>query len=221
MDLCSQSDLTDYDARRDADDFCKLAFNEPHKARRQLNKMVALNRQLGNQNRYYFPMSDVMMQLRRDWMDGTGWQVVRHRFVKGHCHTELQLPRSALNNNSLDAIRKVPLERWYVFNGEHIYLIEMCGLAYAGVYAHTESGHVYYIGFASVSEIRSDDGIFVAPNVHDIDWQVVSWNSGGFYTESFRTSTLYRYTPAGVRSRVHWFLDNEVRNAAASGTFTD
>ena len=210
MDLCSESNLADYDARRDADDFCKLAFNEPHKARRQLDKMVALNRQLGNQNRYYFPMSDVVMQLRRDWMDGTTWQVVRHRFVEGRCHTELQLPRSDLNDSSQDAIRNVPLERWYIFNEEHIYLIEMCGAAHGGVYAHDESGHIYYIGFASVSGIRTDDR-FVAPNVHDIDWQAVSWDGSMFYMESFRTSTLYRYTPAGVRNRVHYYLDNEVR----------
>ena len=218
MELCSESNLSDYDATRDADDFCKLAFNEPDKARRQLDKMVALNRQLGNQNRYYFPMSDVVLQLRRDWMDGTSWQVVRHRFVKGHCHTESQLPRSDLNDSTHDATRNVPLERWYVFNAEHIHLIEMCGMAHNGVYTHDESGRIYYIGFASVSEIRSN-GRFVAPDVHGIDWKVVNWDDGMFYLEDFgRESTPYRHTPDDVRNRVHHYLDNEVRSATSTTT---
>lgn len=35
-------DITDYEPVRDADDWCKLAYHQPHKARRQLAKAVAL-----------------------------------------------------------------------------------------------------------------------------------------------------------------------------------
>lgn len=43
-------DINDYDAQRDADDWCKLAHHEPHKARRQLAKAVALVRGENNPN---------------------------------------------------------------------------------------------------------------------------------------------------------------------------
>ena len=46
-------DIHDYDALRDADDWCKPAHNEPLKAKRQMNKNVAIVRTVNNQNRYY------------------------------------------------------------------------------------------------------------------------------------------------------------------------
>lgn len=47
-------DIEDYDPVRDADDWCKLAHHEPHKAKRQLSKAVALVRAANNPNRFYF-----------------------------------------------------------------------------------------------------------------------------------------------------------------------
>lgn len=47
-------DITDFDAQRDSDDWCKLAYHQPHKARRQLSKAVALVRSHNNPNRIYF-----------------------------------------------------------------------------------------------------------------------------------------------------------------------
>ena len=47
-------DPTDNAAMRaNADDFCAVLLSEPHKARRQLDKMIIANRQAGNTNRYY------------------------------------------------------------------------------------------------------------------------------------------------------------------------
>ena len=74
-------DIADYDPLRDADDFCKLAQHEPHKARRQFNKAVAMVRRFSNPNRFYFDPrhgADAgFIQLRRDWMAEAGW-MVRH-----------------------------------------------------------------------------------------------------------------------------------------------
>ena len=66
-------DITDYDPQRDADDWCKLAYNEPHKAKRQLSKAVALVRSENNPNRYYFDPKHgsppgLYIQLLRPWM---------------------------------------------------------------------------------------------------------------------------------------------------------
>ena len=46
-------DIADFDAQRDSDDWCKLAYHQPHKARRQLSKAVALVRTHNNPNRHY------------------------------------------------------------------------------------------------------------------------------------------------------------------------
>ena len=66
-------DITEYDPQRDADDWCKLAYHEPHKARRQLSKAVALVRSENNPNRYYFDPKHgsppgFYIQLLRPWM---------------------------------------------------------------------------------------------------------------------------------------------------------
>ena len=75
-------DIADYDPLRDADDFCKLARHEPHKARRQFNKAVAMVRRFSNPNRFYFDPrhgADAgFIQLRRDWMAEAGWEVARY-----------------------------------------------------------------------------------------------------------------------------------------------
>ena len=77
--------ITDFDPVRDADDFCKLAHNEPHKAKRQLSKAVALVRATRNLNRHYFTaqgMPDTFIQLLRPWMreandrDEAAWRTV-------------------------------------------------------------------------------------------------------------------------------------------------
>lgn len=95
-------DIADYDPQRDADDWCKLAYHEPHKARRQLNKAVALVRSENNPNRLYFDarrigtddtydfsgvavVGRLYAQLLRPWMDEANnldpsrnnWQVVQ------------------------------------------------------------------------------------------------------------------------------------------------
>ena len=78
-------DINDFDPVRDADDFCKLAHNQPHKAKRQLSKAVALVRAARNQNRHYFTAQgkpDTFIQLLRPWMreandrDEAAWRVV-------------------------------------------------------------------------------------------------------------------------------------------------
>ena len=64
-------DIADFEPGRDADDFCKLAHNQPHKARRQLNKAVALVRATLNPNRFYltdYGHPDIYIQLLRPWM---------------------------------------------------------------------------------------------------------------------------------------------------------
>lgn len=78
--------IDDYDPLRDADDWCKLAHNEPHKAKRQLAKAVALVRGENNPNRFYFDPKQgsqpgLYIQLLRDWMkDDEGrprWKATR------------------------------------------------------------------------------------------------------------------------------------------------
>lgn len=59
--------IADYDPVRDSDDWCKLAYHEPHKAKRQLSKAVALVRAANNPNRYYF-RPDLFIQFLRPWM---------------------------------------------------------------------------------------------------------------------------------------------------------
>ena len=95
-------DINDYDPSRDADDWCKLACNEPHKARRQLSKAVALVRSENNPNRLYFDPKrgsqlGLYVQLLRPWMKAQNdaathrWRVVQegrsiaseeHRFAR-------------------------------------------------------------------------------------------------------------------------------------------
>ena len=79
--------INDFDPVRDADDWCKLACNQPHKAKRQLSKAVALVRSENNLNRYYFTKQGtpgVYIQLLRPWMQeqnrtqGTNWRGVGH-----------------------------------------------------------------------------------------------------------------------------------------------
>lgn len=90
-------DIDDYDPKRDADDWCKLAHNEPHKAKRELAKAVALVRGENNLNRFYFDPKQgstpgLYVQLLRDWMkDADGrprWKVARWvhrgRVLSGH-----------------------------------------------------------------------------------------------------------------------------------------
>lgn len=87
-------DITDFDAQRDADDWCKLAYHQPHKARRQLSKAVALVRTENNPNRYYLEPKrgngccsegGEYIQLLRPWMAeqnaaGThDWAVFQHQ----------------------------------------------------------------------------------------------------------------------------------------------
>ena len=65
--------IADYDPQRDADDWCKLAYNEPHKARRQVSKAVSLVRTQNNPNRFYFDPKTgappgLYIQLLRPWM---------------------------------------------------------------------------------------------------------------------------------------------------------
>ena len=83
-------DIEDYDPVRDADDWCKLAHHEPHKAKRQLSKAVALVRAANNPNRFYFDAkrggvaTGEHILLLRPWMaernrDGEAeWQVVQY-----------------------------------------------------------------------------------------------------------------------------------------------
>ncbi len=55
-----------------ADDFCALARHEPHKAARQLSKMIRTTRLTDNPNRYYLDRRtglDGYIQLLRPWMD--------------------------------------------------------------------------------------------------------------------------------------------------------
>ena len=87
MDVCHAEDpadpdydITDFNPRRDADDWCKLAYHSPHKARRQLSKAVALVRSENNPNRFYFdprvdPQDPHPVQLLRPWMAADGYAV--------------------------------------------------------------------------------------------------------------------------------------------------
>ena len=95
VDVCNADDpadpdydITDFDPARDSDDWCKLAYHQPHKARRQLAKAVALVRSENNPNRFYFnpqtgSPAGLYIQLLRPWMAeqnaaGTAnWRVTR------------------------------------------------------------------------------------------------------------------------------------------------
>ena len=90
-------DITDYEPVRDADDWCKLAYNEPHKARRQLAKAVSLVRTANNRNRIYFDPKTgsppgLYIQLLRPWMAeqnaaGThDWRVAQGGIESGYSH---------------------------------------------------------------------------------------------------------------------------------------
>ena len=84
-------DINDFEPGRDADDFCKLAHNQPHKARRQLNKAVALVRAANNRNRRYFDarqgsQQGAYIQLLRPWMKqansdaSAAWHVMQYQY---------------------------------------------------------------------------------------------------------------------------------------------
>ena len=81
-------DIADYDPVRDADDWCKLAYNEPHKARRQLSKAVALVRSENNPNRFYWDPriegDTEHIQLLRPWMVEQGWWIKRRSGSRPH-----------------------------------------------------------------------------------------------------------------------------------------
>ena len=81
-------DIADYDPVRDSDDWCKLAYHQPHKARRQLAKAVSLVRSENNPNRFYWDprhggRAGEYIQLMRPWMGEentarTGdWQILQ------------------------------------------------------------------------------------------------------------------------------------------------
>lgn len=81
-------DITDYDPSRDSDDWCKLAYHEPFRARRQLAKAVAMVRSRNNPNRFYFDQKTgapdgLYIQLLRPWMReendaGSKWRVYQY-----------------------------------------------------------------------------------------------------------------------------------------------
>lgn len=71
--------------RENADDFCAVLLSEPHKARRQLGKMLVRNRAASNANRWYIDARRIpsrhrhrydgaYVQLRRPWM-GDDWAI--------------------------------------------------------------------------------------------------------------------------------------------------
>ena len=97
VDVCNATDpadpdydITDFDPQRDADDWCKLAYHQPHKARRQLAKAVALVRSQNNANRFYFDPkhgtpAGLYIQILRPWMaeqNATGEADWRVRQIK-------------------------------------------------------------------------------------------------------------------------------------------
>lgn len=94
-------DIADYEPVRDADDWCKLAYHQPHKARRQLAKAVALVRSQNNPNRYYFDPkhgspAGLYIQLLRPWMveqnaAGTHDWRVRQSSITTRSHLEYYL----------------------------------------------------------------------------------------------------------------------------------
>ena len=112
-------DITDFDPARDSDDWCKLAYHQPHKARRQLSKAVALVRTENNPNRYYFDPKwgsppGLYIQLLRPWMAeqnaaGTAdWRVIQY----GYLDSETYLHRLVEGGGRVQVVDRMA-DRWY------------------------------------------------------------------------------------------------------------
>ena len=112
-------DITDFDPARDSDDWCKLAYHQPHKARRQLAKAVSLVRTENNPNRYYFDPKwgtapGLYIQLLRPWMAeqnaaGTAdWRVIQY----GYLNSNNYLHRIVEAGGRVQVVDRMA-DRWY------------------------------------------------------------------------------------------------------------
>ena len=88
--LCASTEAPAFltEDERGFNDICALRDGENglQAVRNQFARMIRANRRANNQNQFYFPNSDVVVRLRRPWMEGTDWEVTRHPFVGGFCH---------------------------------------------------------------------------------------------------------------------------------------
>ena len=79
--MCGNTNDADFQHVAEDDDICHLYEEENWRAiRSQFAKTVKANRERGNQNRFYFPYSDVVLNMNGDWRKGTDWRIIRHEF---------------------------------------------------------------------------------------------------------------------------------------------
>lgn len=148
--LCASTEAPAFltEDERGFNDICALRNGENglQAVRNQFARMIRANRQAGNQNQFYFPYSDVVVRLRRPWMEGTDWEVTRHPYVGGSCHNaplfwdvghyhdpsgaswrRARRPHPPSHHLSQDG--SVPYARWWVHSRSEgkAWLVELCG----------------------------------------------------------------------------------------------
>ena len=155
-------DITDFDAQRDADDWCKLAYHQPHKARRQLSKAVSLVRTENNPNRFYWdpriePGADYI-QLLRPWMAEQGWWIQWPRYASDLYHLNSGIPDSGFTLRYFTADqRNLPASELGPTFTLHLYLIGDGFVPRNFIDAYQY--HVYLRGhFGQTEIIYNDDG---------------------------------------------------------------
>lgn len=126
--MCSETNDADFSHVAEDDDICDLYGDENWKAiRAQFAKTIKANRERGNQNRFYFPYSDVVVNLNGAWRDGTDWRIIRHKHLDGTC-----IVGNRQKNSDKFAFPPggVPLARWWVApttTEGKAWLVEICG----------------------------------------------------------------------------------------------
>lgn len=141
--LCANTETPAFlsEDERGFNDICSLRDGENglQAVRNQFARMIRANRRANNHNQFYFPNSTTRIQLYREWMRGTDWEVIRHPIVVGNCHGadwnrwnvhhnhfEQSLISGGAHNHAPPD--RAPYERWWVHSRSErkAWLVELC-----------------------------------------------------------------------------------------------